>query len=62
VFSRLVAEAAEKHKFLVLLSLRSDFYPAFQNDTAIFELSEKVDDPARSRQETSQTAIIYCQI
>jgi hypothetical protein len=44
VFSRLLADAAEEGEtFSVLLSLRSDFYTDFQNDGAIFDLSEKFD-------------------
>lgn len=43
VFSRLLANATEENTLSVLMSLRSDFYQNFQNDTAIFALSEKVD-------------------
>jgi hypothetical protein len=44
LFSRLLADAAEEREtFTVLLSLRSDFYTDFQNDGAIFALSEKFD-------------------
>lgn len=43
VFSRLLANATEENTFSVLMSLRSDFYQDFQNDAAIFALSEKVD-------------------
>ena len=44
VFSRLLADAAgDRDTFSVLLSLRSDFYTDFQNDSAIFDLSEKFD-------------------
>ena len=44
LFSRLLADAAgERETFSVLLSLRSDFYTDFQNDAAIFDLSEKFD-------------------
>ena len=41
---RLLADAAgDRDTFSVLLSLRSDFYTDFQNDAAIFDLSEKFD-------------------
>jgi hypothetical protein len=43
LFSRLLADAAEDQTFSILISLRSDFYPNFQNDGAIFGLSEKFD-------------------
>jgi uncharacterized protein YjbI with pentapeptide repeats len=44
LFSGLLADAAEdRDTFSVLLSLRSDFYTDFQNDAAIFDLSEKFD-------------------
>jgi tetratricopeptide (TPR) repeat protein len=42
-FSELVAEAAGHDAFSVLLSLRSDYYPAFQDDRAVFDASEHVD-------------------
>jgi uncharacterized protein YjbI with pentapeptide repeats len=44
LFSGLLADAAgDRDTFSVLLSLRSDFYTDFQNDGAIFDLSEKFD-------------------
>ena len=42
-FSELVADAAGHEAFSVLLSLRSDYYPAYQNDRAVFDASEHVD-------------------
>jgi hypothetical protein len=42
-FSALIAEAAEHEAFSVLLSLRSDYYTAYQNDRAVFDASEHVD-------------------
>jgi hypothetical protein len=42
-FSELVAEAAEHEAFSVLMSLRSDYYRAYQNDRAIFDASDRVD-------------------
>ncbi|MBR1255187.1 TIR domain-containing protein [Bradyrhizobium sp. AUGA SZCCT0240] len=43
LFSRLLADAAGDETFSILISMRSDFYPDFQNDEAIFGLSEKFD-------------------
>jgi hypothetical protein len=43
LFSRLLANAARDETFLVLISLRSDFYPDFQNGAAILGWSEKFD-------------------
>ena len=42
-FSALVAEAAGHEAFSVLMSLRSDYYTAYQNDRAVFDASEHVD-------------------
>jgi tetratricopeptide (TPR) repeat protein len=42
-FSHLLAEAAEHEAFSVLLSLRSDYYPQYQNDGDLFAASERVD-------------------
>jgi hypothetical protein len=42
VFSRLLADAAGEETFSILMSLRSDFYPDFQND-AVFGVSDKFD-------------------
>src|SRR5262249_51638482 len=42
-FSELVAEAAGHESFSVLLSLRSNYYPAHRNDRAVFDPSERVD-------------------
>ncbi|MBV9859629.1 MAG: toll/interleukin-1 receptor domain-containing protein [Alphaproteobacteria bacterium] len=43
LLSRLLAEAADHEAFSVLLSLRSDYYPAYQNDSDLFHASERVD-------------------
>jgi len=42
-FSTLVAEAAGHGPFSVLMSLRSDYYAAYQTDRALFDASERVD-------------------
>jgi hypothetical protein len=42
-FSALIAEAAGHEAFSVLLSLRSDYYAAYQTDRDIFDASEHVD-------------------
>src|SRR5262249_52885387 len=39
-FSAVVAEAAADEAFSVLLSLRSDYYAAWQDDRALFDLAE----------------------
>jgi tetratricopeptide (TPR) repeat protein len=42
-FSALVAEAAKHEAFSVLMSLRSDYYSAYQNDHDVFHASDRVD-------------------
>jgi hypothetical protein len=42
-FSEVVAEAASHEAFSVLLSLRSDYYAAWQSDRALFDAAEHVD-------------------
>jgi WD40 repeat protein len=42
-FSHLLADAVANERFFALISLRSDFYSQFQNDTELFEASEKFD-------------------
>jgi tetratricopeptide (TPR) repeat protein len=42
-FSALMAEAARHEAFSVLLSLRSDYYAAWQNDRAVFDAAAQVD-------------------
>jgi TIR domain len=42
-FSALVTEAAGHEAFSVLMSLRSDYYAAYQNDRAVFDASSHID-------------------
>ena len=42
-FSALLAEAAGHEAFSVLMSLRSDYYPDWQSDRALFDTAEHVD-------------------
>lgn len=42
-FSHLLADALEEDAFNAILSVRSDFYADFQNDSKVFTMSDKMD-------------------
>jgi conflict system STAND superfamily ATPase/TIR domain-containing protein len=42
-FSALIAEAADHEAFSVMMSLRSDYYSSYQEDTDLFQASERID-------------------
>src|SRR5262249_56410672 len=56
-FSSLIAEAAGRPEFLILSSLRSDYYGRLQEDLALFKASHRLDLPPMAASDLAQAMV-----